>query len=145
MKKKLLKFCLLISLAVGLHYTSWAQLTVSGTVTAEDGEVLIGVSIAIQGTSIGTVTDFDGIYRLDIPGNSAILEYSYLGYRTITMVVDQDNNQIDLALMEDIASLDEIVVTGLASTVKRSNLAHSVASIDAKELTGVTSQSTMEG
>ncbi|MDH3243643.1 MAG: SusC/RagA family TonB-linked outer membrane protein, partial [Saprospiraceae bacterium] len=140
----LLKYCLLITAVVALHSIGWSQVTVSGKVTA-DGQPLIGVSIAIQGTSIGTVTDFDGTYSLDIPGNSAILEYSYLGYRTETFVANQDNNQIDVVMQEDIASLDEIVVTGLASTVKRSNLAHSVASIDAKALTGVTSQSTMEG
>jgi len=124
---------------------TYAQFTTSGKITDSSGEPLIGVSILQKGTVRGTVTDFDGNFSLEVPNESAILEISYTGYTTQEITVDSDNTIVDLILAEDVIGLDEVVVTGLASSVKRSNLANAVASISAKELTGVTSQSTMDG
>ncbi|NND32975.1 MAG: SusC/RagA family TonB-linked outer membrane protein, partial [Saprospiraceae bacterium] len=87
----------------------------------------------------------DGTFLLEIAGDEAILNLTYLGYRSETVIVNQDNTIVNLQLREDIANLDEVVVTGLASTVKRSNLANSVGFIDGKTLTGTTVQSTMDG
>ena len=56
-----------------------AQKTVTGKVTDEDGEALIGVSILVQGTSTGTVTDIDGAYSLSVPDESNVLVFSYTG------------------------------------------------------------------
>ena len=135
---------LLLALMV-MSASAVAQFTVTGNVKDSNGEPLIGVSILIKGTTSGTVTDFDGKYTINVPGSDGILEFSYTGFKPQEISVSPTNTVVDLTMEEDIANLEEIVVTGLATSVKRSNLANSVASIDAKQLTGVTVQSTMDG
>ncbi len=134
-----LRWMVLLSiLTIGVY----AQTNVTGTVTDGNGEPLIGATILVKGTTIGANTDFDGKFSLSAPEGSEELEISYLGYRT--QVVDLLDN-ITIVLEEDVNQLDEVVVTGFATTVKRSNLANAVASISAKELTGVTPQTTIDG
>jgi TonB-dependent starch-binding outer membrane protein SusC len=145
MERKLLRALLVITCAVGLPHILWGQFTASGIVTDIGGQPLVGVSIIVEGTTSGTVTDFDGSFQMEILTNSATLQFNYLGYRSETIIVEPGNATINLQMTEDIASLEQVVVTGLASTIKRSNLANSVASIDAKDLTGTTVQSTMDG
>ncbi len=128
-----------------MQASSIAQFSVSGTVTDTEGEPLIGVSILVKGTTVGTVTDFDGNYALNIPGSNALLEFSYTGFKPFTKEVTADDNNVDVTMSEDIANLEEIVVTGLASTIKRSNLANAVATISSEEITGVTTQQTLDG
>lgn len=111
----------------------------------ESGEPLIGVAVVVKGTTIGTATDIDGSFVIEIPSESETLEISYIGYQTVLVDVDSDNNVVTATMLEDVNKLDEVVITGLAATVKRSNLANAVASISSKELTGITSQSTMDG
>lgn len=144
MKQRLLKSTLLW-LVLLLSVAVQAQFTVNGTIQDEDGEPLIGVSVIVRGTTIGTISDFDGNFKLDIPGQSAMLEYSYIGYATVTQEVSGDSKNITVVLADAATSLDEVVVTGLATSLKRSNIANSVAQIDAKDLTGVTTQQTMDG
>ncbi len=122
-----------------------AQFTASGIVRDETGESLIGVSVSIAGTTIGTVSDIDGSYSLSVPTDQATIVYSYLGYETAQIEITPSNAVNDIVLRPSSTKLDEVVVTGLASSVKRSNLANAVESIGAAELTGVTSQPTMEG
>ena len=145
MKQILLCFTLSVALALILPTAAWSQFTAQGTVSDVDGNPLIGVSIVLQGTSSGTITDIDGSFEIEVPINRAVLEFIYLGYSTEYVDVDPANNTITIQMQEDIANLDEVVVTGLASNVKRSNLANSVGSIDSKDLTGTTVQSTMDG
>lgn len=114
-----------------------AQFTVTGTVKEADGAPLVGVSVAVKGTTLGTVTDIDGRYRLDIPSDAATLEFSYLGYKEYEVNVSAGSGDQDVMLEEDITKMEEVVVTGLASSVKRSNLANSVASIPAEEISGI--------
>ncbi|MFK7932080.1 MAG: carboxypeptidase-like regulatory domain-containing protein, partial [Saprospiraceae bacterium] len=122
-----------------------AQFTVTGTISDSEGEPLIGATVLVKGTALGTVTDFDGNYSINVPGDAGELEFSYTGYSSMTMDVSSTNSQVDVILDSSSTQLDEVVVTGLASSVKRSNSANSVASIGAKELTGVTTQATMDG
>ena len=122
-----------------------AQFTVTGTITDEGNEPLIGVSISVKGTAIGTISDLDGKYSLELPGSSANLEFSYTGYSTSEAEVSSSTGTFDLVMSDGNNILDEVVVTGLSATVKRSNLANAVASISSKELTGVTTQNTVDG
>ncbi len=124
---------------------SLAQYTVTGTITDDSGEPLIGVSVIVKGSTVGTATDLDGSFTLDVSNENAEIEISYVGYRTEIVTVSSDNNVVSVVLSEDVNKLDEVVITGLASTVKRSNLANAVASISASELTGVTTQNTVDG
>lgn len=122
-----------------------AQFNVSGTVKDSDGEPLIGVSILVANTTTGTVTDFDGQFTVSVPDNRRQLVLSYTGFATQTVDVSPTANEVNIVMEEDIANLSEVVVTGLASTVKRSNLANAVATVSGDELAGATSQQTVDG
>lgn len=123
--------CLFFSLVV--H----AQFTATGTITDEDDQPLVGATVLIKGTTTGTVTDLDGNFTLEVEQNQATLVISYTGYGTQETTISSSTPIVNLRLREDIANLEEVVVTGLASNIKRSNLANSVASIPAKEISGI--------
>ena len=90
----------------------YAQSTsVTGKVTDEFGETLPGVTILEKGMANGTTTGLDGIYSLDLTAPSSVLIFSFTGYRTIE--IEANNPTIDLQMEVDVASLDEIVVTGV--------------------------------
>ena len=123
-----------------------AQSRISGVLTDEATNApLIGVAVTVKNTTIGTFTDLDGKYSIEIPGDKATLVYSYIGYESKEVDVTSDIGSVSFAMSEGVNVMDEVVVSGLASTVKRRNLANAVSSVSAKELTGVTSQQTMDG
>jgi len=95
---------LLVALML-LSFAASAQFTVTGTVTDVSDQPLIGVSIVVKGTSRGTVTDFDGKFRLEIPSNEETLMFSYTGFKTEEVVVTPGENVINLEMSEDIARL----------------------------------------
>ncbi|NUQ25630.1 MAG: SusC/RagA family TonB-linked outer membrane protein [Saprospiraceae bacterium] len=128
-----------------ISFSATAQFMVTGKVKDTNDEPLIGVSILVKGTTRGTVSDFDGSFRIEAPGTAASLEFSYTGFRQELQEVSATNNNIEVVMTEDITNLEEIVVTGLASSIKRSNLANAVSTVSSKELTGVTTQQTIDG
>lgn len=133
-------------LFVFLVGNAFGQFTVTGKVTdASSNETLIGVTVLVKGTALGTTTDINGDYSLNIPTANATLVFTYVGYGTKEMEVSSSNNKIDMALSESISTLEEVVITGLATSVKRSNSANSVESISSRQLTEITNQQTMEG
>lgn len=136
---------MLFALLFALAQTAFAQFTASGRITDAEGAGLPGATIVVSGSRIGTLSDVDGRFELEVPGNAAQLTISYTGFRSVTVDVSAASATIDIVLEDDFASLDEVVISGLATNIKRSNLANSVATINAKELTGVTTQSTMDG
>ncbi len=101
--------------------------TVTGVVTDDQGEPLIGASVLIKGTTTGSITDIDGKFSIDIPAEGATIEISYIGFisQDIT-VTDQDN--LSVTLQPDTRLLDEVVVIGYG-TVKKKDLTGSVASV----------------
>ena len=108
---------------------------VTGRVTDANGEGIISATIVVKGTSIGTVTDFDGNYSLDVP-EDAILVFSYLGMTTQEVVVSDKQSVVSVQLREDNQVLDEVVVTGYGTTRKR-DLVTSVASVSGDQLKDV--------
>ncbi|GIV32063.1 MAG: SusC/RagA family TonB-linked outer membrane protein [Saprospiraceae bacterium] len=145
MKEALTKFQLLVLALLLFSSAALAQFTVSGTVTDESGTPLIGATVLAKGTSVGTVTDVDGSFSLRVPEGTAALVISYTGYATTEVPVSASSTALVIQLKEDIARLEEVVVTGLASGVKRSNSGNAVTTITADELTGNTRQQTMDG
>ncbi|MDT0677654.1 SusC/RagA family TonB-linked outer membrane protein [Autumnicola musiva] len=128
--------CLLLLFVIIFAGNSlYAQTTdISGTVTAEDsGGPLPGVTVLEQGTSNGTVTDFDGNYSINVSGPDATLVFSYVGFQTLEVNVNE-RGTIDVSLQIDQNSLDEVVVVGYGTT-KKSDLTGSVVSISGDELT----------
>ena len=108
-----------------------AQQTVSGKITSDNGESLIGVTVLVQGTTIGTVTDIDGNFSLDTPPNS-VLEISYIGYKPQTVPVNGQST-INFTLDSDAEVLNEVVVIGYG-TIQKSDVTGSVSSVTSEEL-----------
>lgn len=123
-----------------LFSVTWAHAApvdqpVTGTVLDEKGSPLAGVNIQIKGTSRGTTSDVRGTYRIEVPNGSAVLVFSYIGYKKQEITV---NNQaaINVSLEADAGSLEEVVVVGYG-TQKRSSLTGAVSSVTPKELTAL--------
>ena len=110
-----------------------AKFKVSGTiVSAKTLETLIGVSVREKGTSNATVTDINGAFTLMVSSPTAILDISYVGYIKQEIAVD-NNSQFTIRLLEDIKTLDEVVVVGYG-TQKRVTVVGAITSINTKEL-----------
>lgn len=125
-----------------MPFAASAQITVTGTVTdATSGLTLPGVSVLIKGSQTGTTTNENGRYSLANVNQNATLVFSYLGYVTFETPAA---STLDVSLREDRARLDEVVITGLATSVKRSNLANAVATVSAEELVGTTNPQTVD-
>ncbi len=101
---------------------------ISGTITDNDEQPLPGANIVEKGTSNGTQTDFDGNFSLTVQNENAILIVSYLGFITQEVAVNNQKN-ITVALKEDAAKLDEVVVIGYG-TQKKSDVTGAVAKAD---------------
>ncbi len=143
--KNLRKGLLPLLLLFGAVQVMMAQFTINGRVTDANGEGLPGATVAVVGATRGTTTDVEGRYRLEVPSSPATIAISYTGYKTVNMEVTSSNTTVDILMEEDFAGLEEVVVSGLATNVKRSNLANSVASINSSELVGTTVQSSLDG
>ena len=83
--------------------------TVTGKIIDDTGEPLIGVSVLVKGTTVGTITDFDGNYSLEVPSGKHILVISYIGYKTQDITVGK-SNQLNIKMEADTQALDEVVV-----------------------------------
>lgn len=122
----------LLFLGIGLGDLAAQTFTVTGTVTDENQETLIGVNILVEGTSTGTVTDVDGTYRLDLPDGNVNLVFSYTGYAEQTVSVNS-RSAINVILLETASQLNEVVVIGYGEVSKR-DLTGSVSSVKSEEL-----------
>ncbi len=118
---------------------------ITGTITdGATSQPLAGANIIIKGTSTGTTSDFDGNFSLNVNGFPVTLVISSLGFETNEELLTQAR-VVNVTLKESATALDEVVISGLASSVKRSNLANSVATVSAEELTGTTPAQTLDG
>ena len=115
MKKRftMVAACLLMGMSA-----AWAQSTkVTGHVVDENGEPVIGASVVVKGTTIGTVTDFDGNFVLEVPEEHKHLEISYVGMESMQVNVSP---QVHVTLKDDSQALDEVVVTAYGTSTKGS-------------------------
>ena len=120
--------CLTVALA------SFADIKVTGTVIdADNSEPMIGVTVLVQGTTIGTVTDFDGNFEMTVP-DKATLQLSYVGYKTIEL---RAVSNMQIIMEADAMQLQEVVSLGY-SAVKKAELSSAVVTVDAEKLTDVT-------
>ena len=109
------------------------NLKVSGTVTdATTGEPLIGANITVEGTTLGTTTDINGKYMLEVPSATVTLVFSFIGYNSETVPVS-GQSVIDIKLIADIKSLDEVVVVGYG-TQKKSDLTGAISQVRASDM-----------
>jgi len=105
--------------------------TINGNVVDENNIPLLGVSILVEGTSIGTTTDFDGNYSISVPEGANTLVVSYVGYETKKILIT--GSTINISMVPDASQLDEVVVVGYG-TQERKDVTGSIASIKADEL-----------
>lgn len=102
---------------------------ITGKVTDTNGEPIIGANVSTKGTTLGTITDINGSFLLDVPSET-VISISYIGYLTQEVKVKQQTS-LNIVLKEDTQALEEVVVVGYG-TVKRANLGGAVATADAK-------------
>ncbi|NJN25592.1 MAG: TonB-dependent receptor [Cyclobacteriaceae bacterium] len=105
-----------------------AQSTITGMVTGINGDPIPGVNIFIQNTTIGTISEFDGSYEINVPAEAQFIVFSYIGYLTTEEPID-NRSIINVVLLEDTKQLEEIVVTGYTSQ-KKADVIGSISSIN---------------
>jgi TonB-dependent SusC/RagA subfamily outer membrane receptor len=141
MKKRVPLFCWLLLLLPALAIAQ--QKNISGKVTDQIGNPVARANISVKGTQTGTLSDAEGHFSLNASVGSTI-EISFTGYRTQSFKITNETTSFNVVLKEGYARLDEVVVTGLATPVKRSNAANAVAVIGARELAGTAPAQTFD-
>ena len=109
--------------------------TVTGVVTDDFGDPMIGVNVSVKGTTNGAITDFDGNYSLQNVKSTDVLVFSYIGYTSKEVTVG-DQSKIDMQMLEDQTALEEVVVVGYG-TMKKKDLTGSVSTVSSDKLTAV--------
>ncbi len=141
--KKILSCFLMVFFVI--YYLHAQDRTFTGKITSKsDGLPVPGALITVKGSTIGTSTGADGSFSLKLPRNATTLVIRAIGLKSQEITIG-NNLSANVVLEDDLLNLDEVVVTGLASGIKRSNLANAVATISSKELTGRTTNQTLDG
>lgn len=128
--------------------TSQESIRVTGRVTSvDDGFPLPGVSVLVKGSTRGTITDMEGHYELDVPGEQSVLVFSYIGFGKLEEVVGT-RTEIDVAMQENIQELDNVVVTALGIKREEKKLGYSVQRVSGdavQEVKGVDVATSLTG
>jgi len=121
---------------VGVFSTAFAQeVVVSGSVLDDRGKAIAGVAIKAKGVAAGGFSDSKGLWRVRIPNaNGATLVFSYIGFKPFELKATESKTDIVVKLQEDVLKTSEIVVTGVASSIKKANSPTSIGTISEKEL-----------
>lgn len=116
--------------------------TVAGVVKEASGEVMIGVSVQVKGTTTGTITNFDGRYSIEVNSPKDVLVFTYVGYNSQSVQVG-NKSIVNVTMTEDTKTLDELVVVGYG-TQKKSDLTGSVVSVKADDMNAIPTSSVAE-
>jgi TonB-linked SusC/RagA family outer membrane protein len=121
-------------LFVGFQALQAQNVQITGNVTsADDGSPLPGVSVVVKGTTIGTVTNFNGDFELSVPQSAATLTYSFVGMTTQDVAIE-GRTIIDLVMAADALDLGEVVVTALGVSREKKSLGYSVQDVSGEDL-----------
>ncbi len=132
MLKTLLINLMLFPLAIGISMAQ--EKVVSGTVSsAADGSALPGVNVLIKGTSVGSITDVDGKYSLNVPANGKFIVFSYIGFMSEEIDI-ADRSVINMQMTADIKELTEIVVTAFGIERESKALGYTVQEVKGESL-----------
>ena len=125
---------LLAFFAIGLQVLMAQTKEISGTVTsADDGGSIPGVSVSVKGTTLGTITDMDGVFRLKIPQDAKTLVFSFVGMASQEVLIGNQTN-FKVKLTSESISVDEVVVTALGITREKKSLGYSVQEVGADKI-----------
>ncbi|MEP6646705.1 MAG: SusC/RagA family TonB-linked outer membrane protein, partial [Saprospiraceae bacterium] len=125
-------FILLIGFFLLSITLAQAQRTVKGTVVDAKGEPVIGASVLAVGTTVGTVTDFNGVYNLVVPNGATSIQVSYTGYQTQTATLGASST-VDFNLAEGVV-LEQAVVTALGIARDKKELGYAIEHVDGKDI-----------
>ncbi|MCG8309076.1 MAG: SusC/RagA family TonB-linked outer membrane protein, partial [Cytophagales bacterium] len=126
-----------------VHAGSFQGYTVTGKVTsATDNGALPGVNVLLQGAQEGTITDINGNYSIDVENENSTLVFSYVGFNTEEISVG-GRTVIDVSMVEDITSLEEIVVTALGIRREERSLGFAVGKVEGEEVTRVAQENVL--
>lgn len=128
-KVKLFLTCLLAVLTTAL-YAQNRQ--ISGTVTDPDGNPMPGVAVFVEGTNVGTVTDANGAYTLNLRGGN-VVKFSFFGMRDVIVPVE-NQGRVDVRMEEDTIGLDEVVITATGMTRQEKTLGYASTTIRSEEI-----------
>ena len=120
-------FLLVLSPTIG-----WAQNTVKGTVVDEAGEPVIGATVVVVGTQMGTTTDINGHFALQNIKKESVLQISFIGYETVNFPVNGVSN-LTVELKSDSEKIDEVVVVGYG-VQKKASVTAAISQIAGTEL-----------
>ncbi len=109
---------------------------ITGKVTAENGDPLPGATVLLKGTTIGTVTDVDGNYTLELEQSEGVIVFSFVGYETKEVEIEGQNT-INMVLAPEVLGLDEIVVIGYG-VQKKSLVTGSIAKVESDDISNAT-------
>lgn len=136
MLKRMLWVLVALALPFGVHAAAAQQREVTGTVTGPNGEAIGGAAVSLAGTNRGVRTDAQGRFSIPVGQGDASLRVSALTYRARTVAVPANQSSVAVRLETDALGLETVVVTGQATAVRRENLAHDVAVVNARQLVG---------
>ena len=107
--------------------------TVKGKVTDENGEAIPGVSVLVKGTTVGTITNFDGVYSLDVPADARTLTFSFVGMKSQDADI-AGKTEINISLASESIGVDEVVVTALGIQRDKKTLTYSSQQVSGDEM-----------
>jgi TonB-linked SusC/RagA family outer membrane protein len=117
---------------------------INGKIVDEKGDPLPGCSIIIKGTQTGVVSNTNGEFEIPNVPDDAVLVISFIGYKSKEVSIKKNSSKINILMELNESSLDAVVVTGLATTIKRSDAASSIAHLSSKNLNGTTTPVTLD-
>ena len=129
-----MKRLLILYVALFLASAAFSQINVSGSITDESGEPLIGATVFIEGTGTGTIADMDGKFKISVPTRETTLTFSFVGFVTQKIVVG-NQTVIKVVLATDALKLNDVIVLGYGS-IKKSNVIGAISSVEGEMLQG---------
>ncbi|WP_448702885.1 SusC/RagA family TonB-linked outer membrane protein [Mucilaginibacter sp. AW1-3] len=127
-----------------LSLSTYAQSTIGGTVSDQQGDPIIGANVKVKGATTGGVaTDINGHFSIKVPANATALVVSFIGYTTQEIAITSKSNNLKIVMANGANSLNEVVVVGYG-TLKRQDVTGTVATVDAKVLQEIPASNVFE-
>ena len=130
---RIIHFLIVWCCVAGLVMAQNHRRELRGVVVDTNGEAVIGANISVKGTKLGTITDFDGAFTLQLPDSVRALQVTYIGFQSQTVAVTPGQTSLRVVLQNDLRQLDEVVVVGYG-TQKKTSLTSSVEMVKADDL-----------
>ena len=130
-KNRLWRILFGVLFLAGFSMSAIAQITITGVVSETNGETLPGVSVAIKGTYVGSVTDINGKYTVNVPNAEAVLVFSFVGYLTQEVTVG-NLREINITMQESASQLQEVVVIGYGTSITKRDATGAISSVSDK-------------